>query len=308
MAPSAPAAGAPGRPHESAGCARPSSRYPAGTTTGSVAHAGDDRSFRVHVPPGYDGTVPAPLVLMFHGGGGSGEQLQERSSRMDRVADREGFITVYPDGTGVLKTWNGGGCCGAAVRKDVDDVGFVSALLDHLEAELCLDRRRVFASGMSNGGLFSHRLACELSERIAGIAAVAGTDMTRTCAPTRPVAVLQIHGTADGHVPWQGGEGCGLARVAFTSVPATLEAWRERNRCSSTQSSGHRAGNGACESYDGCAPGGRVTLCTIDGGGHSWPGGVARDGVIDCPGNGPQSQSFAADEVIWRFFADVPPR
>jgi polyhydroxybutyrate depolymerase len=192
------------------------------------------------------------------------------------------------------------------VRKNIDDVGFVSALLDHLEDKLCLDRRRVFASGMSNGGLFSHRLACDLSERIAGIAAVAGTDMTGSCAPTRPVSVLQIHGTADGHVPWQGGEGCGLARVAFTSIPATMEAWRTRNRCASTKSPGFREGNGACETFDGCAAGRSVTLCTVDGGGHSWPGGVSREGIIDCPGNGPQSQTFGADEAIWRFFAQVP--
>jgi polyhydroxybutyrate depolymerase len=114
---------------------------------------------------------------------------------MDDVADREGFVTVYPDGLGVLGTWNGGGCCGYAVQNDVDDVGFVTALLDHLEQALCIDRARVFASGMSNGGIFSHRLACEQSERIAAIAPVAGTLMIESCAPSRSVSVMHIHGS-----------------------------------------------------------------------------------------------------------------
>ena len=220
------------------------------------------------------------------------------------VADRENFITVYPNGTGMIRTWNGGGCCGAGVRNDVDDVGFVAALLDQLEADLCIDRRKVFASGMSNGGIMSHRLACDLSERIAAVAPVAGTDMTLSCTPTKPVPMMQIHGTEDGHVPWEGGEGCGIAGVPFTSIPDTMEGWRTRNGCQNSLSPYFEEGNGTCEVYDGCENA-RVVLCFIEGGGHSWPGGAPAAGVIDCPSNGPQSQTFSASEAAWRFFADV---
>jgi len=287
----------------SAGCGRASGSYGAGTTAGMVMHDGVMRTFRVHLPPSYASNTAHPLVLMLHGGGGSGRQFEEASSRMDPIADREGFVTVYPDGSGVLKTWNGGGCCGYAVQNDVDDVGFIGALLDHLDAELCIGRDRVYATGMSNGAIMSHRLACELTDRIAAIAPVAGTDMTATCAPSRPIPVLQIHGTDDGHVPWDGGEGCGPAGVAFTSVPDTMERWRTRNGCRATTGSYLEQGDGACSVYTGCEGGGDVILCSIEGGGHNWPGGDPPAGLVECPGNGGQSSTFIASEVIWSFFA-----
>jgi len=281
--------------------------YEAGTTTGQVELASGSRTFRIHVPPGYEPNTPLPVVLMFHGGGGSGRQLQEASAEMDPIADREGFVTVYPDGTGALRTWNGGGCCGAAVTQNTDDVGFVSALLDHIEASLCVDRNRVFASGMSNGAILSHRLGCELAERLAAIAPVAGTDLTSSCRPTRPIPVMHTHGTADGHVPWAGGEGCGpTTDVDFTSVPETLERWRARNGCSMATRVTFTQGNGSCETYEGCAAGADVILCSIDGGGHSWPGGKPPADVVDCSGNGPQSASFFASEAIWKFFSAHP--
>lgn len=299
-----PDAGAERPPHHSAGCAAGTpTTYAPGTTEGSIFVPGT-RTFRVHVPPGYVAGQPAPLVLMFHGGGGSGRQLQLRSARMDAVADREGFITVYPDGTGVLATWNGGLCCGRAVQDGVDDVAFVSALLDHLEGALCIDRRRVFASGMSNGAIMSHRLACELSERIAAIAPVAGTIGVSTCAPARPVPVMQVHGTDDGHVPWDGGVGCGPAGVAFVPVPVTMDGWRVRNGCGPGSSERFTEGNGRCSAFEGCAA--PVVLCALEGGGHSWPGGEPTVSVVDCPGDGAQSQSFPASEAAWRFFAENP--
>lgn len=289
----------------SGGCGERST-YGAGTSQGQIAHAGKPRTFRVHVPPAYDATIPTPVVLMFHGGGGSGRQFEEASSEMDPVADRERFIAVYPDGTGVVRTWNGGGCCGAAVQNGEDDVGFVAALVEHLEGALCVDRRRMFASGMSNGAILSHRLACELSDRIAAVAPVAGTDMTMSCTPSRPVPVQQIHGNADGHVPWNGGEGCGPAGVAFTSVPETMTRWRARNGCEAASAVTFEAGDGRCETYEGCADGADVTLCTIAGGGHNWPGGKPPVGLVECPGNGIQSATFSASEAVWRFLSRHP--
>ena len=222
------------------------------------------------------------------------------------VADREGFIAVYPDGTGVIKTWNGTGCCGSAVTNDVDDVGFLASLLDQLESTLCLDRRRLFAAGMSNGGIMSHRLACELSERLAAVAPVAGTDMTASCSPTRAIPVLHTHGSDDGHVPWLGGEGCGPAGVSFSSVPDTLERWRTRNGCQATTSLYLEQGDGRCEAYTGCSQGADVVLCRVADGGHNWPGGEPPAGLVECPANGGQSNTFLASEVIWSFFAAHP--
>ncbi|MBL9028796.1 MAG: prolyl oligopeptidase family serine peptidase [Myxococcales bacterium] len=291
-------------PDPSPGCAM-ASPYPGGTTTEDMlVHDDLERTFRVHLPPAYEDGTPAPLVLMLHGGGGSGRQLEEDSSKMSEVADREGFIAVYPDGTGTLRTWNGGGCCGSAVTNEIDDVGFVAALLDQLEATICVDRRRIYASGMSNGGILSHRLACELPSRFAAVAPVAGAEMAPTCTPSEPVALMHIHGTADGHVPPEGGFGCGPANVSFPPLADTLERRRLINGCEESPSPTFTAGDGTCSAYDGCAA--DVVLCLIQGGGHSWPGGEPNADVIECPEDGPQSTTFSASEEVWRFFAEHP--
>jgi len=288
----------------SGGCVGADETYRSGTTAGTIMVGGRAREFRVHVPPGYSRTKATPVVLLFHGGGGSARQIEEESAKMNPIADREGFIAVYPNGIGVLGTWNGGLCCGRAVEEKVDDVAFVSALLDHLEAKLCTDRRRVFATGMSNGALMSHRLACELSSRIAAVAPVAGTIGVPECKPSRPVPVLQIHGSNDAHVPVQGGTGCGPSGASFVSVPATMEGWRDRNGCAPATAPTFEQGDGKCVGYTGCkAP---VVLCTIDGGGHSWPGGEPKTGVADCPADGAQSTTFVASEVAWTFFKENP--
>lgn len=277
--------------------------YPAGTTTAVVTVGGVSRTFRVHVPPGYRAEAPAPVVLMFHGGGGSGEQLQTASSKMDPVADREGFITVYPDGSGLIKTWNAGKCCGKAAEDDIDDAAFVNALLDDLEAKLCVDKRRIYASGMSNGAMLSHRLGCELSERFAAIAPVAGTIGVAACAPTSRVAVMHVHGTEDANVPYEGGIGCGPSEgVDFTSVVDTMAGWATRNGCTTTTKPYLQQGDGTCTAYEGC--GRPVVLCSVAGKGHSWPGGEPKTG--GCVEDGPQSTTFLASEAIWKFFAENP--
>lgn len=182
----------------------------------------------------------------------------------------------------------------------------MAALLDHLEVELCVDRRRIFASGMSNGAILSHRLGCELSERVAAIAPVAGTIMLSTCTPARPVPVMHIHGSNDGHVPWDGGPGCGPAGVAFTGVPATLDGWRSRNGCTASTARYFEAGEGRCEAFTGCTGGADVALCTIAGGGHNWPGGEPPAALVPCPADGAQSTTFSASEAVLRFFAEHP--
>jgi polyhydroxybutyrate depolymerase len=286
----------------SAGCSATTTLTPGATTELTVMHDGLERTFRVHLPTGYDGSAPAPLVLMFHGGGGSGRQLEERSADMNPIADREGFVAVYPDGTGIVRTWNGGGCCGPAVTNDVDDVGFVSAMLDRIDAELCVDRSRFYASGMSNGGILSHRLACEIPERFAAIAPVAGAEMAPSCAPSASVPLMHIHGSLDGHVPPPGGDGCGPAGVPFPPLADTMETRRTVNGCDASTEEAFVEGDGTCIRYTGCDA--DVVRCLIEGGGHNWPGGQPPAGLADCPEDGGQSTTFVASEVIWRFFSE----
>ncbi len=287
-----------------ASCSGKGTPYPAGTTTeGSVMVSGRSRTFRVHVPPGYRVDRATAIVLAFHGGGGSGKQMEE-SSLLDVQADREGFVAVYPDGTGVLGTWNGGLCCGRAVEENVDDTAFVRAILDHLEGALCADTHRIFATGMSNGGILSHRLACELSDRLAAIAPVAGTIGVADCKPSRPIPVMHVHGTLDGHVPVGGGTGCGPSGASYVSVADTMEGWRNRNGCAAAKAAYDAMGDGTCLAYTGCAA--STVLCTIEGGGHSWPGGAPKTAVSDCPSDGVQSRTFIANEVMWKFFLKNP--
>ena len=256
---------------------------------------GTDRVMRVHVPASYDPTRATPVVLGFHGYTLSGD-LQASASHMEAKADTAGFITVHPDGTGGLKGWNAGDCCGTAASSGVDDVGLVTAILDRLEAEMCIDPARVYATGFSNGGFLSHRLACELSDRIAAIGPVSGVMGMDACSPGRPVPVFHVHGTDDAIVPYNGG---GIS--GFRSVADTIADWANRNQCpAGAPSVTYDNGDARCETYAGCAGGADVTLCTITGGGHQWPGGE------NFPGGGHLSTDLIATDAMWDFFVAHP--
>jgi polyhydroxybutyrate depolymerase len=159
---------------------------------------------------------------------------------------------------------------------------------------------------MSNGAIMSHRLACDLAGRIAAIGPVAGTIMRSPCTPSRPVPVMEIHGSDDKNVPWEGGMGCGVASVPFTSVPDTIAGWLTRNGCTTAPPSLLVAqGDGRCEIQGACAAGAEVVLCTVQGGGHAWPGGGPREVVSPAcqqAGAGAQSTTFVASEQLWNFF------
>lgn len=285
-----------------------------GTHTGRLEVMGQTRLFIVHVPPSYRPGQPMPVVLAFHGGGGSMElQADDRRYGLISKADSAGFIAVFPNGhSGLpghhLATWNAGGCCGSARDSGSDDVAFVRALIAHLKQRLAVDAARVYAIGMSNGGMMSHRLACELADQLAGIAAVAGTDATSSCQPRRPVSVLMIHALDDDHVLYQGGAGPQAFRdtskvMDFVSVPETQRRWAQRNQCSpATQTVLERPG-ATCVRHATCADGVQVQLCTTDTGGHSWPGTSASR-----PGKEQPSQAINANDTIWAFFQSLPRR
>ncbi len=244
----------------------------AGAQVLTVAHDGLLRRVLLRVPESYDPSAGTMLVLNFHGFT-SADWQQELLTRMGDAAEERGFIVAYPQG--VATSWNAGDCCGTAWVDGVDDVGFVRAVLDRLESEWCIDPRRVFATGMSNGGFFSHRLACELSDRVAAIAPVAGVLGVDACRPPREVPVFHFHGTDDLLVPYEGGTpvvhelGAG---VVFRSVTDTLSHWAAHNRCEGEPIATMHEGDVTCVEWTGCEA---VTrLCTVDGGGHTWPGGL----------------------------------
>jgi polyhydroxybutyrate depolymerase len=271
----------------------------------TLTFGGRERTYRARLPSGYDGRA-VPLVIVLHGGGGSGLQIETNQAGFDPIADREGFAVVYPDGvesSGPLgaRTWNAGTCCGFAQSASVDDIGFVTTMLDQLEADACIDRSRVFATGMSNGAMLAYRIACERADRIAAIAPVAGSMMFAPCAPNRRVAVFHVHGTEDNNVPYSGGTGCGAGMVQTAPIPDVVAQWATFNQCSSAPSTVFAQGDGTCVSSGTCAA--ETVLCSIANGNHTWPAGAGNDGSLSCGGSGAKSTTFLASEAIWQFFA-----
>jgi polyhydroxybutyrate depolymerase len=294
---------------------------PTGGAAGSlteeqVHHDGMRRTYLVHVPADLDASRPAPLVLAFHGGGGDARLMaDDQRYALITKADAAGFIVVFPGGFsnfpgGRFASWNAGNCCGDARDRAVDDVGFVRALVKRLQASHAIDAHRIYAVGMSNGGMMAHRLGCEAADVFAAVASVAGTDNTRTCAPSRPIPVLHIHAKDDDHVLFEGGAGPASIRdkskvTDFTSVPQTVARWVERDRCDATTTRTLQpAGDGGgayCEAHQHCAGDAEVQLCVTATGGHSWPGAVSVRS-----GQSAASQALSANDEMWRFFQRHP--
>jgi polyhydroxybutyrate depolymerase len=282
--------------------------------TASIEHDGIERNFIIHISQSYQFTTPAPLVFVLHGGGSSAEVMPAFTG-FSAIADREGFIVVYPDG--IEKHWNDGR--DSKVYKtyieNTDDTGFISSLIDALSIELNIDIKRIFVTGISNGGMMSHRLACELSDRLAAIAPVAASmpvNMAEVWSPSRAVSVLIINGTDDPLVPWEGGDirpgEMSLGNVL--SVDDTVEFWTKNNGCqvqpdiTRLSERNHEDGTAVwVETYSGFSAGTEVVLYGIDGGGHTWPGGYqyADESLI-----GKTSREFDASEIIWQFFEEHP--
>lgn len=267
----------------------------------------------MHVPSSYKAQNSVSLIINLHGGGGSPQNEMEQSG-MNSKSDSVGFIVVYPEGTGrsignrVFATWNAGRCCGFAQENEIDDVGFISKMIDDLEIKFNIDPKRVYATGLSNGALMSYQLACSLSDKIAAIAPVSAQDSVISCSPTRAVPVLHFHGTADPAAPYDGGH-CGGRLPGdpgwdCKSVPEYLDEWRVRNKCSSETEEYYKKGTASCERFTECADNADVILCTIEGAGHTWP-----DGSYSALGEnavGKISRDISANDVMWEFFKAHP--
>lgn len=273
---------------------------------------GYKRTYLVHVPSNLKkGDSPA-LLIALHGGGGKAKgMITLTRGGLNSLADGEGFIVVYPQG--YKKHWNDGrvGANDPANRKDIDDVGFISALIDRMIEEHGVDENRIYVTGISNGGMMSYRLACELSGRIAAIAPVATSmpiNMPDACSPGDPMAVLIISGNYDPLIPFEGGEiQVGkLKRGRVISVPQCITYWVRHNGCSSapeiTMLPDIVANDGTrvrVEEYPGCQERGTVTAYIIEGGGHTWPGGLQYLGERTI---GKTCRDIDANQVIWDFF------
>lgn len=270
----------------------------AGAQEEALRDAGRERAYLLHRPASLSRSTPAALVVMLHGGFGSARQAQ-RAYGWDALADREGFVVVYPDGVG--RSWNAGGiCCGPALRQEVDDVGFLDRLLRTVEVAQNIDARRVYLTGMSNGAAMAYRYGCQGAVALAAIGPVAGT-LSMPCRPTRPVSVLAIHGLADEHVPYAGGSGTrGVTKGEWQSVPGTLAAYREAGGCQEPVT----RTDGVVQTTSALCPSGReVVLIAVTDAAHQWPGSVQRTGALARLFEGdPASMALDATRTLWEFF------
>ncbi len=254
----------------------------------TIVSGGQSRTYLLTVPPGVSRN--APLVVMLHGGFGSGSQA-EKDYGWDELAASAGFIVAYPDGQN--HAWNaGGGCCGAPGRQGTDDVAFITAVVADIEAHHSIDPARVFATGMSNGAMMSYRLACDTGI-FAAIAPVAGTIVGK-CDSPKPRSVLEIHGLADDSVRMDGQPGSGIVKVSGMHVEDVNALWRTADDCAAPAVSTVGL---VMTSTAGCPDGRTVELITIAGAGHQWPGST-----VVRPGAAPPSTALDATETIWKFF------
>lgn len=264
--------------------------------------SGVRRSYFLRVPAGYDGSSALPVVLAVHGAFSTAREL-ESLARLGRLADRDGFLVIYPQGIGLgdfFRHWNSGHCCGKARTLDLDDVGFALGAVDDAARRIPLDRGRLYVMGHSNGGMLAYRIAAEHPEAVAAVAVVSGTIGGTPSAderewevrrPARPVPVLAIHGRADESIPYDGGRGGASHGTSSTiSVARSIALWVDAGRCAPRPAfETMNGGPVQKESWSACADDAEVVLYSLDGWGHEWPDGAALPG-------------FDATEIIWQFF------
>ena len=267
------------------------------------------RTYRIHVPPGYDEASPAPLVVSLHGFT-SNSITNEMLTGLSKKADVEGFISVYPNGATdpffglftkiffgrIGRYWNAAFCCGRAVKRNIDDLAFIRALIESLEKDMNIDSERIYVTGMSNGGMMSHRLGAEFSDLIAAIAPVTGTAGGRLKdgslyiipEPENPISVIIFHGIKDPVVPYDGNE-------YFISVNESVTFWVEQNHCDPTPHINiSDSGNIIKRTYLNGSNGAEVVLYTVVNGGHEWFG----SDYFAC--------EISATDLMWEFFEAHP--
>jgi polyhydroxybutyrate depolymerase len=271
---------------------------------------GRRRYYDLHVPPSYGRDKPMPLVLNLHGGGGNSAE-QRNASKMDAVADRAGFIVAYPAGSSgpigshlrrPLLVWNIVDSDGYAVQNNIDDLAFFRRLIDDSQQLLHVDSKRVYACGYSQGGMMCFQMACAMADKIAAIAAVSST-MTgplENCRPSRPMPIIMFHGTDDPIIPYNGGVGAEIRTdrdYPRRSVSEVLNYWVAHNKLPAKRLRDTVKARAQCAEYGADQDAAPVISWTLQGGGHTWPGGES-----SMPKLGAVNRDINASEVIWDFF------
>lgn len=264
----------------------------------TLRHDGEKREYLLHIPDAYTGNDPVSLVLALHGGTGSAKNIESQSGLPD-FSDEMGFIACFPEG--MHRTWNAGDCCGKASKKDVDDVGFISKLIDELLDEYNIDPNRVYVTGMSNGGFMSYRLACELSDKIAAIAPVAGSFTAENCDPNSPVSIIHFHSELDENIPSEGGTGDGLSEHYNPPLDSVFTIWAGFNDCMVLDSAINDIEGVTHRIWTACNNSTAIEYYLTSDGGHSWPGGTRPRSKAD-----DTSELINANELMWDFFQRHP--
>ena len=263
------------------------------------------RTFLLHVPAHrrYNSSslpLPWPLVIVLHGSSGDAGSVEQQSG-MDSLADASRFLVAYPNGTGGAfglypSDWNAGNCCGAAYRDNIDDLGFITALIQEVSAHVPVDARRIYVAGFSAGGRMAYHVGCQLAPTVAAIGVVSGSLVDNGCAPTASVPLFAVHGTDDPEVPFDldAPAPTGDVPPLADSLPPSVQYWTALNGCtkgtdSTTSAHVVRTSFTPCTAAD-------VSFYTIEGGTHGWPGGP-----VD-PGADPPMNELKASVVMWQFF------
>ena len=280
----------------------------------TTASGGVERWYHRRVPPAHDGNEPVPVVIDLHGYL-EGADIHKAHSALGAYGDEQGFVTITPQGTGDPVRWD--------ATVDSADMAFIGDLLDEIDATLCIDDRRVFVTGLSNGAFMTSAIACVYGDRIAATAPVAGIRDTDGCKPDRAVPVVAFHGTDDGFVAFEGGLGEDAADLPAPdgsgetledrgvtpsaregpSIPEITAAWAERNRCRPKPRREEIASDVTLVQYR-CPDGADVQLYRVEGGGHSWPGSEFSRQIESV--TGPTTFSISANQVMWEFFERHP--
>jgi polyhydroxybutyrate depolymerase len=307
---------------KSKGCAAAAKITP-GEEKVTTTSGGTERWYYRHVPPGYDGTKPTPVVLDLHGYA-EGAAVHVKMSGLGTYGDQQGFVTITPQGSGgAVARWD--------TALDSPDLDFIGDLLDEVDDTLCVDTDRVFVTGLSNGAFLTSAVACRYADRIAAAAPVAGIRDIDGCDPSRPVPVVAFHGTADTFVSYNGGYGSSVANLPSpdgsgkrigegaaaamtttapgTAKPPTIEEitadWAKRNGCSAKKTEKKVASDVTLLAWS-CPKGDEAELYRVEGGGHSWPGSPFSAQVASVVGR--TTSSISADEIMWKFFQEHPLR
>ncbi len=268
----------------------------------SISVDGKVRTYVVNLPPNYYQDAGFSLVIGLHGGGGNGEQF-ERSSYLTDKANAAKFIVAYPDGiqgTGILKarSWNAGWCCDYASEHNINDVKFISELVDKLAAEYKINPKKVYVTGHSNGGMLAYRLACEIPHKIAAIAPNATTMVVnQPCNPSRPVPILHMHSVLDQNVPYTGGVGSGVSKHYNPPIDSVLNVWQQKNQCAQPAKVVQDNNSYKLTKWLDCLSNVSIHFYLTKDGGHSWPGGEPGSVFGDDP-----STVINANDLLWDFF------